>query len=71
MPQVTGLINTRLALANIDTTSPNPTTVTITPCGVLQVSRGDGRRQRRRDERADRDAVPDGLGRRDDELGRR
>ena len=31
MPQVKGMINTRLSLASIDTTSPNPTTVTVTP----------------------------------------
>ena len=40
MPQVTGQINTRLALANIDTTSPNPTTVTITPSAFFKCPGG-------------------------------
>jgi len=38
--QVTGLVNTRLALANIDTTSPNPTTVTITPLAFFKCPTG-------------------------------
>ena len=40
VPQVTGLINTRLSLASIDTTSPNPTTVSITPAAFYKCPGG-------------------------------
>jgi Flp pilus assembly protein TadG len=40
MAQVTGLINTRLSLASIDTTSPNPTTVSITPSAFFKCPTG-------------------------------
>jgi len=38
--QVTSLVNQRLALANIDTTSPNPTTVTISPTAFWKCPAG-------------------------------
>jgi len=38
--QVQTMVNTRLALASIDTTSPNPTTVTITPAAFWKCPTG-------------------------------